>query len=648
MDPSSAPDPARWSSSAPGRLVGRVGGHTFVYGLTAATGVVAGLGSVVVLTRYLAPASFGRLAVLLVTQSLLLLVYNAGSLQGTVSWVYGMAGGDDDVGDDEPDAPGAHDRRRALATGLLLTAVVGASGTGIVLAVSEPAADLLLGDRGAGGLLVLAAGGAGLAAVWRVAGNALRLERRPWGYLLSTAAQHLLGLAFAIPLLAAGEGIGGVLGGIAAGNLCALGIALWLIRRGIRPAVSWTDAKAIMRRGRPLIPVVASVHFIQLADVLILSYFVPSAQVGLYRIANRIGALVSYWTASFHMAWGPLRRDAVHLAVDAEFGRGRVAAVVTTYFVLVTTGVVLAATVLADALVRLAAPAYASAASLIPLTAAGFAFHGLYVLAYRIADFPKRRAWFVGLTIASAIVFAGSVFVLIPLTGRAGAALAVIAGWLAGTLGMLLRGQLGARPGPLQWRRMAAGVAVAAACALTGRLAGSGWSAQALAVDLGVLAAYPVLLVALGIVPWGHVGVLARGVDPRGWRRPAPALPAALAPEQRTIVDLLLGQRRGVSDVARMTGLSDEEVLRRLVDAVRSATVLREPRDWDAALGRHLLLDGGFAEVEASARALYAAGADPLEVEALVAVASRVRAESAPPPPAPSTSMSAGAAPGPS
>ena len=97
--------------------------------MAAGTSIVSGLLSVAILTRYLAPNQFGNLAVLLVCSSILTLVYNAGSLQGTFSWVFGAGGEEGEVADDSARAY-APDRRRALGTGFVITAAAGAMGRG--------------------------------------------------------------------------------------------------------------------------------------------------------------------------------------------------------------------------------------------------------------------------------------------------------------------------------------------------------------------------------------------------------------------------------------------------------------------------------------------------------------------------------------
>ena len=46
-------------------------------------------------TRFLGPAEFGQLALLLVFAAFLTVFYNVGTLQGTFIWVFGSAGEED-------------------------------------------------------------------------------------------------------------------------------------------------------------------------------------------------------------------------------------------------------------------------------------------------------------------------------------------------------------------------------------------------------------------------------------------------------------------------------------------------------------------------------------------------------------------------
>ena len=546
------------SRSGFGRLATRVGRHSMVYALAAATSIASGLLSIAVLTRYLTPSQFGNLAVLLVSSSILTLVYNAGSLQGTFSWVFGAGGEDGEVAEETTQTAHAPDRRRGLGTGFAITFVVGGLGTAAAAVFASPLAGLLLGDAANGRLILWTAAGAALASAWRLAVNTIRLERRPWTFLLATGTQHVLGIVIALPLLAHGLEIEAAVAGIALGNGVSLLFALALIRHSVALTASWFDATRIMRSGRAWIPVVVSFNLIQLADVLLLAWFAAPSQVGLYRVASRVGALVSYWTTSFHMAWGSMRGDASQVAAIAERGTRGVAAMLASYFSLVLFGLILAVSLVADETVALVAPGYESAADLVPLTAAGFAFHGWFVLVYRCVEFPGKRGWFATVSMVNAAVFVVSALIYIPAWGAAGAPAAVITGWSVGILTLAWRGQSGVTPVPFEYGRLTAGLALATALYLLDQLLHPTSGVSDVAVDLVLILAYPLLLIALRVVPRAHVqGVvqLARSYKP-GYGTQAPR-DSALTVRDYAILKLVLRRRIATADVARLCGLTN-------------------------------------------------------------------------------------------
>ncbi len=83
------------------RFGGRVGRDALIYATTGVISIFFGLVSVAVLTRLLPPAQYGHLAVYSFFMIILMVIYNLGSLQGTMSFVFGGGGDeDDDDGDD--------------------------------------------------------------------------------------------------------------------------------------------------------------------------------------------------------------------------------------------------------------------------------------------------------------------------------------------------------------------------------------------------------------------------------------------------------------------------------------------------------------------------------------------------------------------
>jgi len=365
------------------------------------------------------------------------------------------------------------------------------------------------------------------------------------------------------------------------------------------------------------------------ADVLLLSRYVPDPDVGLYRVASRVGVVVSYAVSAFMMAWGPLSRTPLHAAVEKERGWASAGSTLATYFTLGVVALVLALATSADALVRIAPPAYSGAASLIPLIGAGFGVHGLYVVIYRLARFPRKRLAYILLTVASAIVFLLAALVLIPALGSDGAALSVIVGPSVGVAGMLLLSQKGPSPVPFQYGRVLTGTAAAAICFMASKLVGLGLEDAAAPADAAALAAFAVLLVALGVIPRQHVRALisvARSLLPKRAEHGQLAHRLAqLSPERYTVVRLAAHERRSPSEMAEIVGVERDVAAARLVDALRELAGIDTTSEVDPRVADYLLSHQPVAERDAFARRLWSDGADPIEMDALQLTLERLR-----------------------
>src|SRR5437764_3431625 len=361
--------------SAIGALGTRLSRHTAIYAAGSALTLVFGLANLAALTHLMRPALYGRIAVLLVFSAALTIFLNLAVLQGTFSWVYGSSGDADSDFAGSDDRAGARDKRGALGTSLVLTFVLTVLTTLAVSLAAPRLSGYLVGDTRHGAAVVWAAAAGGLGAVWRIVTNILRLERRPTAYVVVNLARPVFVLAGMIPLVALGFGLSGAMAGLALGTACGLVFGLAANRASFRLAFHPSDAREILKRGSPLVPVVIAFWLMQNLDVVLVSKYVSQADAGVYRVASRLGALTSYAVSGFTMAWGPLMREPVHAAAEKERGLPTLGVAITTYYSYVAIGIVLGLGIASDLLVRIAPPSYAAAAPLIPLIALGFAMH---------------------------------------------------------------------------------------------------------------------------------------------------------------------------------------------------------------------------------------------------------------------------------
>ena len=472
--------------------------HSGLYLAAGAVTLLSGLVNVAVLTRELSPGEFGRLAILLVAGSLLTVLLNLGTLQGTMALVYGSVDGED-AG--TPEAAST-DPRRALTTGLAMTASLGALAISGTAVLSGSIADWLLDDPSAGDLVVIAATGAAVTALWRLSANVLRLERRPTHYLAATAALGFLQVVALLTLLAVEPGLRGALIALTAGAAMACVPTFLLVRHLITTRVSIADARQILQRGRVMTPAVVAISIIQMADLLVLSRYAGATEVAIYRVASRIGALASYWTSAMNMAWGALSRDPAHADAEREEGALSVAAFVADYFTFATIGAVLGLTLFSDEITRLVAPGYSEAAPLVPLLASAFALHGFFVVLYRTQRFREKRGWFIALVVLAAVVFLVCALLLAPRYEGYGVAVSSLLAWAVAIAGMGWRARLAPERPAYAVRSWLLALLLAVVLAGAAELGGSavGRSIE-IGLDVAALTAYPVLLRAFDLVP---------------------------------------------------------------------------------------------------------------------------------------------------
>lgn len=604
-------------------VAGRIGRDALVYAVGMGSALPFAVLGLVIYTRYLEPSEYGTLAILLVSSSLVTVLYNVLTLPGTFSVVYGVTDGEDaaDSGEAAP-AVARGRKRQALSTGACLTVGVAAVTTAPLLSFAPEIATAMFGDPSEANEVRWAAASAAAGSVFRLTTNVFRMERRPsvWAGLI--AMRPATSLAFGTWFVASGYGVGGILAGIAFGTVLTVLTALWLGRGLYARSAAPSLVATIIRRGGVTVPVVLGIWVIQNADILLLSVFASDGIVGKYRVANRLGAFMLYAISAFLMASGALERTALGRAAHSNHGRAPVRALLVRYYATGGVYLVLFLALAADALMLLAAPEYRDADSLIPVLAAGFLAFGMFSLLTRVAVVPRRARIHAALVTGGAVAFVASSVPLILWLGALGAALAmpttmamVCAAWI-----LLIRRS--SEPVPIPWRPITNAAAVATGCYLLTTLTDSRlWRPVA---DVFVaLVLCPGLFLALRIVPRQHIRPLVSAVRtalrPRAQDRDAVrAQWEAMSPWDRHQLALASSRYRG------------RHSPRVVLDAPQTSRLLRQlgrlPQDaeQDEAIGAYLLVNRTEAERQARLDELWNEGVDPLALHQLEDLLKRV------------------------
>ena len=576
--------------------------HTSVYGVGTAIKLALSIVNAILLTYYLRPDEFGRLALLLVFASLLTVLYSLLLLTGTLSRAYGAAEEEADVDDPSP-ADSTVDRRELMGTGLLVMVGVGTVGTAISWASAAPLEDLLdlTGDSLQGSVTIAAASGA-LGAVWRLLTNVLRLERRPVAYILLQTLRPLLTIAAVVPLVADGGGVRGAITATALGTGVAVIVALVLLRHAYRPRVRARALPKIIRTSAGMVPVIAGYWLILNADLFILAKLVDDAEIGHYRLAGRLAAAVSFVSSAFFMAWLPLQRSVTLRAAERDRGRQAVRGMLCLYFVFVITGLLLSLTLLSDVMVRIAPASYAPAARLLPVIGFALLVQSVVILIYRMGKFRDRASFYRRLILGCGLVFVPICALVSSRLGAYGAAIAMILVLFVAAAWLLWRSQRGRTPIPFDGRRILASTLLAAGCFLVEKGAVVVFPGGVTVIGVIALLCYPLGLFALGIVPRAHLVPLRRLLSnllPGRSRRETRESLAVLDPDARIALAHSLSVEK-----------PDEAELRAAVGALRTLSGAGTLTPDDAELGAYAFSRLPFFEREALAERLLAQGVE--------------------------------------
>jgi O-antigen/teichoic acid export membrane protein len=250
---------------------------------------------------------------------------------------------------------------------------------------------------------------------------------------------------------------------------------------------------ALLRFGLPTVPAEASVYALNLVDRYYIYHHRSPMLAGLYSIAIKLAGAVAFIVRAFQYAWPPL---AYSVRDDAE--AARLYGLVTTYYLLVSGLVVAGLALLGRWVLRLlAAPAYYGAYRALPWVALGWALYGLWVVFLVIAGRAKVTTRNFPAALAGLVANVILVLVLVPALGIAGAGIALCGAYVVmiAVMHLLTRRAFAAA---FEWRRLAQLAVVLGGLATAGELLLPTHGAVGFLTRAAVLAAMPLVLMAIG------------------------------------------------------------------------------------------------------------------------------------------------------
>lgn len=458
-----------------------------------------------VYTRYLDPAEYGVIALLLTVEAVAKIVFRWGVDTAFMRLYYDCA--------DQ-----AARQRLASTLFFFLAAVNGALLAGGILGAGALSRQLF-GTADQALLVALVIANTFVFSFYFIPFQVMRIGEQSKQFIALVSVRSLATIAARL-LLVIGGGLG-VLGIVVADVVVTL-IFTAVLSRWFAPLIRPVFSPPLLREalgfGLPRIPHSLAHQVMGVADRYLLSAYATLADVGLYSIGASFGLALKLFLSAFEYAWTPF-----FLGVMREPDAPRIYSRVSTYVVAVLVLLVAGLCAIAPDLVRLTTTAeFHQAARVTPWIALGVMFQGLYLIGSIGLVITKSTTRYpIATGIAAATSLAANVL-LIPRYGLMGAAWAntiAYATLAAVTVAFSLR----AYPIAYEWNRLLRLAAVGAAAYAAAR-----WLTPAglppiwgLLLHGGIATvAYALLLLVAGFLNAGEIRTLQE-IRARALQRPA-------------------------------------------------------------------------------------------------------------------------------
>ena len=460
-----------------------------------------------VYTRVLTPAEYGVLGLLLLLRAFLRPLNQLGLDESFLRFYY-------DCGDDAA--------RRTL-TGTTLVAIGLASGVvlTVLLAGAPTFSRLLLGSPEHAWTLRLLALNGFLQAFLCVPHSLLRIRNQPARFARWTVGGGL-GAAAGRLLLVVGFRMG-VFGIMLADLLASVVLVAGLSRVVERPIgrASWQRAREMLRYGLPRVPNALLQQVTMMSDRFFLRISRPLSDVGIYQLGGTIANVLRIYPEAFRRAWMPFAFE----TMDQPDAPRQFARLATVAFAVLVFGTLAIAILAAPAVQIMTPPTFHGAAAVVPFLVLSVALHGAAVFLTTSLNVAKRtRALPVAAAGGAAVTVAGHL-TLIPRFGLLGAAAATAAGQATRVIVMTVAAQRLYHI-PYESGRLVRTAVVGLVLYVAAGFAPADISAEALIVRGGLLAAFPLALVAAGVVDRDALRRLRARAAGRG--APPPSEPGEL------------------------------------------------------------------------------------------------------------------------
>lgn len=320
--------------------------------------------------------------------------------------------------------------------------------------------------------------------------NQLRWRLQPIPYAISSlvCAGITAGMAF-YAIVFAHAGVAGFFGAQIVGSLLGLAIS-WLYSRELYgPSFSSAACRELLAFSLPFIPSSVFVFATTYIDRIAIKTLMSVSDVGLYGIGFRLASVISLALAGLQGALTPL----IYARYREESTPGEIARLFRLFLAACIPLLIFLSLFARELLAILTGPNFHGAWTIVPIVAVSSLLSSLYIFAPGL-DIAKRTKTIALVNLGAALLNTGLNYVLIPILGIAGAALATCLGALSMFLGYWYFGDRH-YPIPHEWSRLLVAAAILVLVTVGSLLTASlGWALKLGLGGLGTLAVTVVLL----------------------------------------------------------------------------------------------------------------------------------------------------------
>lgn len=269
--------------------------QSVIYGIGIGAQNIVGIIMLPIYTRFLTPADYGTLGMMLIIIDLAALIFGAQLSQGVFRNYYA--------------APTPAEKNAVVATALGFVLASKLMGVVILASFAGVTSRMLFGSDDLSGYMALFGISLLTSSLFFIPFQYLRALERPITFVVLSLLKMLIQVGLNVYfLIHLRMGILGVIWStVLTGLTLGLGMAVWtLIRTGF--AMSIAQARSLISFSWPLILTGLMTMYIASGARLLISTFSGLADVGLFMLANRLAGVMSsaIWRP-FHQAWAPQR-----------------------------------------------------------------------------------------------------------------------------------------------------------------------------------------------------------------------------------------------------------------------------------------------------------------------------------------------------